>query len=88
MNHIFYAKKKFNGSIYAAYVDLDNVLYKDQYVDLGLNLRYNLEKFTLSLQGVNLLNLSVSVGNGSYYTYRTVYRKTPGYLLLGLTYQF
>lgn len=89
---IFYAKKKFNGSIYAAYVDLDNVLYKDQYVDLGLNLRYNLKKFTLSLQGVNLLNLgeneSVSVGNGSYYTYRTIYRKTPGYLLLGLTYQF
>lgn len=87
-----YAYKKLKGFLYGTYTNMDNPYYDREIFDIGFNIEYRIKKVRLKLMGENLLHLNglewAGISTTPYYSSTTAYKKIPGYLQLGMSYNF
>ncbi len=89
---ILYAHKQLTGNVRLGYWKTSSQIFKNDLWDLGFDIRYKIKNIQLFISGENLLKLNgydmTDVSFSSFYSSQTIYRKMPGHLLLGLSYQF
>lgn len=87
-----YAYKKLKGFLYGIYTNMDNPYYDREIFDIGFNIEYRMKKVRFKLMGENLLHLNkvewAGISTTPYYSSTTVYKKIPGYLQFGMSYNF
>lgn len=87
-----YAYKNLKGFLYGTYTNIDNQYYDREIFDIGFNIEYRMKKVRFKLAGENLLHLNglewAGISTTPYYSSSTIYKKIPGYLQLGMSYNF
>ncbi|MBQ9254306.1 MAG: carboxypeptidase-like regulatory domain-containing protein [Bacteroidales bacterium] len=89
---IIFVYKKLRGNIHMSYAYADNSMLDKNYYNLGFRVEYQIKKWCLHINGDNILNLNntewVSISATPLYTSTTVFRRMPGYILMGVGYKF
>lgn len=87
-----YTYKKLKGFLYGIYTNINNPYYDRAIFDIGFNIEYRMKKLRFKLMGENLLHLNglewAGISTTPYYSSTTVYKKIPGYLQFGMSYNF